>query len=112
MTPAVYEFVASVQQQPQENGPEGSTEAAGSLKNEERIIPDIIFNLEDFEKHLIQITCYGGFLLFTKLHVRGLQVHHVHTVVCGMLKVQPCSVWLFVARFLPEDAFAEVWSMW
>ncbi|KAK9902043.1 hypothetical protein WJX75_002333 [Coccomyxa subellipsoidea] len=59
VTPAVYEFVASVQQQPQENGPEGSTEAAGSLKNEERIIPDIIFNLEDFEKHLIQITCYG-----------------------------------------------------
>ncbi len=61
LTPAVYEFVTTVQQQPLENGADGSTEAAGSLKNEERIIPDIIFNLEDFEKHLIQISCYGKF---------------------------------------------------
>ncbi len=62
LTPSVYDFVSTCtvqQQQPSELSQDGTTEAAASLKNEERMIPDVIFNLEVFEKHLIQITCYG-----------------------------------------------------
>ncbi|BDA50979.1 probable fanconi anemia group I protein homolog [Coccomyxa sp. Obi] len=62
LTPSVYDFVSTCtiqQQQPSELSQDGTTEAAASLKNEERMIPEIIFNLEVFEKHLIQITCYG-----------------------------------------------------
>ncbi|CAL8466110.1 g5646 [Coccomyxa elongata] len=62
LTPLVYDFVSTCtvqQQQPSELSQDGTSEAAASLKNEERMIPEIIFNLEVFEKHLIQITCYG-----------------------------------------------------
>jgi len=54
----VYDFLTHIQQQISAE-PDGRDEAPAKLKNEERTIPEIIFNVEDFEKHLIQITSYG-----------------------------------------------------
>jgi hypothetical protein len=59
LTGAVYNFVSIVQQPPNsdEDGARGKGRAC--LKSEERLIPEIIFHLEDFDKHLIQISSHG-----------------------------------------------------
>ena len=59
LTPQVYDFIQSIQQPDQVDSQPTQTHAA--LAKEERMIPDIIFQIEEFERQLIQLSSKGTY---------------------------------------------------
>jgi hypothetical protein len=59
LTPQVYDFIQTIQQPGQADSQPTQTHA--NIAKEEQIIPDIIYQIEEFEKQLIQLSSKGAF---------------------------------------------------
>lgn len=60
LTSQVYDFIQTIQQPGQADSQPTQTHA--TIAKEEQIIPDIIYQIEEFEKQLIQLSSKGAFL--------------------------------------------------
>ena len=58
LTPQVYDFIQSIQQ-PAQVGSQASQPHA-AVAREERMIPDIVFQIEELERQLIQLSSKGA----------------------------------------------------